>query len=83
VLFLDEVLMVPSSLITVAAEGECLTCGGFSLGKPVHHRNFEFITDYFRGLSLFPKRGQRRHHFRGLNSQRGFYPVAGHDRGLP
>jgi hypothetical protein len=57
VLFLDEVLMVPSSLITVAAEGERLTCGGFSLGKLVHHRNFEFITDYFRGLSLFPRRG--------------------------
>jgi hypothetical protein len=32
-------------------------CGGFSLGKTVHLVNFEFIADYFGGLSLFPRRG--------------------------
>jgi hypothetical protein len=24
-----------------------LTCGGFSLNKTIHLRNFEFIVDYF------------------------------------
>jgi hypothetical protein len=57
VLFLDEVLMVPSSSIAVAANCERLTCGGFSLGEPVCLRNFEFITNYFNGLSLSHKRG--------------------------
>jgi hypothetical protein len=37
--------MVPSSLITVAIDGECLTCGGFSIGKTVCLGSFEFITD--------------------------------------
>jgi hypothetical protein len=53
VLFLDEVRMVPSSSIAIASNGKCLTCGGFSLGEPVHLGSFEFITDYFGGLSLF------------------------------
>jgi hypothetical protein len=38
--------MVPSSAITIAADGECLTCGGFSLGETVYLGNFECITDY-------------------------------------
>jgi hypothetical protein len=46
--------MVPSSSIT---DGECLTCGGFSLDKPIHLGNFKFIADYFGGLSLSPWRG--------------------------
>jgi hypothetical protein len=46
--------MVPSSTITVAADGECLTCGGFSLSEIVHLGNFEFIVNYFGGLSLSP-----------------------------
>jgi hypothetical protein len=37
-----DVLMVPSSVLTVAANGERLSC--------------EFITDYFNGLSLSPRR---------------------------
>jgi hypothetical protein len=49
--------MVPSSVITIATDGECLTCDGFSLGKTIHLGNFEFITDYFSGLSLSPRRG--------------------------
>jgi hypothetical protein len=57
VLFLNEVLMVPSSSITVVANGERLMCGGFTLGEPVCLGNFECITDYFGGLSLSPKRG--------------------------
>jgi hypothetical protein len=49
--------MVPSSTITIAADGECLTCDGFSLGETVHLGNFEFIADYFSGLSLSPRWG--------------------------
>jgi hypothetical protein len=35
-----DVLMVPSTMITVTANGEHLTCGGFSLNEPVRLRNF-------------------------------------------
>jgi hypothetical protein len=49
--------MVPSSAITVIADNERLTCGGFSLSETVRLRNFEFIADYFGGLSLSPRRG--------------------------
>jgi hypothetical protein len=49
--------MVPSSTITVAADSECLMCGGFSLDKTVHLKSFGFITDYFSGLSLSSRRG--------------------------
>jgi hypothetical protein len=57
VLFLDEVLMVPLSSIVVVVDGERLTYGGFSLSEPVYCGDFEFITDYFCGLSLSPRRG--------------------------
>jgi hypothetical protein len=49
--------MVLSSAITIATDGEHLTCGGFSLSETVHLENFEFITDYFDGLSLSCGRG--------------------------
>jgi hypothetical protein len=49
--------MVPSFVLVVVADGEHLTCGGFSLGKTIHLGSFEFITDYFDGLSLSPRRG--------------------------
>jgi hypothetical protein len=49
--------MVPSSAITITIDSECLMCGGFSLGNNVHLGNFEFIADYFGGLSLSPRRG--------------------------
>jgi hypothetical protein len=52
-----EVPMVPSSVITIAADGEHLTCGGFSLGETVSLGSFKFIADYFSGLSLSPRRG--------------------------
>jgi hypothetical protein len=49
--------MVSSSAITITADNECLMCGGFSLGATVRLKNFEFITDYFDGLSLSTRRG--------------------------
>jgi hypothetical protein len=52
-----DVLMVPSSTITIAGDGEHLACGGFSLSETIHLGVFEFITDYFDGLRLSPKRG--------------------------
>jgi hypothetical protein len=51
--------MVPSSAITVSADGEHLTCGGFSLGETVHLGSFDFIADYFGGLNLSPRRATR------------------------
>jgi hypothetical protein len=47
--------MVPSSVLTLSINGECLTCGGLSLGVVVHLASFEFIADYFSGLSLSPR----------------------------
>jgi hypothetical protein len=52
-----DVLMVPSSSIAIIADGECLTCSGFSLGQPVRLGNFESIANYFDGLSQSPRRG--------------------------
>jgi hypothetical protein len=49
--------MVSSSATTITDNSERLTYGGFSLGETICLRNFEFITDYFSGLSLSPKRG--------------------------
>jgi hypothetical protein len=51
--------MVPSSSIAITADGEHLACGGFSLGKPVRLGNFEFIANYFDGLSLSPRGGNK------------------------
>jgi hypothetical protein len=42
--------MVPSSTITVAAGGECLSRDGVSLGKTIHFGSLEFIDDCFSGL---------------------------------
>jgi hypothetical protein len=52
-----DISMVPSSLVAIIADGECLGCSGFSLGEPIHLGIFEFITDYFDSLSLSPRRG--------------------------
>jgi hypothetical protein len=49
--------MLPSPSIAVAADGERLMCGGFSLDEHIRLGNFEFIADYFGGLSLSPRRG--------------------------
>jgi hypothetical protein len=48
--------MVPSSMLIVSIDVECLTCDGFSLGETVHLGSFEFITGYFNDLSLSPRR---------------------------
>jgi hypothetical protein len=55
-IFSMDVPMVPSFALTVATDGECLTCSGFSLSETIHLRTFEFIPDYFSGLSLSPRR---------------------------
>jgi hypothetical protein len=46
--------MVPSSALTISANGEHLMCGGFSLGETIHFGSLQFIADYFGGLSLPP-----------------------------
>jgi hypothetical protein len=63
-----DILMVPSYAFTITADGERLTCDGFSLGETVRLGNFESFANYFSGLSLSPRRGD--------------IPVVGHDRGL-
>jgi hypothetical protein len=40
-----DAMMVPLSVITIAADGEHLTCGDFSLSETIHLGSFEFITD--------------------------------------
>jgi hypothetical protein len=57
--------MVPSSVITIAADGEHLTCSGFSISEIICLGNFEFITNYFGGLSLSPRRGDSSTAFMG------------------
>jgi hypothetical protein len=57
--------MVPSSAIAIGGDGEHLTCDGFSLGETVHLGNFEFIADYFGGLSLSHRRGDEGTTFMG------------------
>jgi hypothetical protein len=49
--------MVLSSALAIASDAECLTYGGFSLGETIHLGSFEFITNYFGGMSLSPRRG--------------------------
>jgi hypothetical protein len=48
--------MVHSSALTISADGERLTCGGFSLDETILFGSIEFIVDCFGGLSLSPKR---------------------------
>jgi hypothetical protein len=47
--------MVPKSVLIVTANGERLSCGGFSLDETIHIGSFEFIANYFGGLSLSPR----------------------------
>jgi hypothetical protein len=77
-----DVLMVPSSAIVIAADGEHLTCSGFSLVETVCLGNFEFISDYLGSLSLSPGGTmQCRRRFHELNLHQGTYPTAGQDGG--
>jgi hypothetical protein len=50
-----DVSMVHSSAFAISVDGECLMCGGFSLGKTIHFGSLEFIIDYFDSLSLSSK----------------------------
>jgi hypothetical protein len=52
-----NILMVPSSVITITVDGERLTFDGFSIGKTIYLGSFEFIADYFGGMILSPRRG--------------------------
>jgi hypothetical protein len=58
--------MVLLSALAVAADGERLTCGGFSLGETVRLGSFEFIADDFGGFSLSPRRSNSVAAFMGL-----------------
>jgi hypothetical protein len=63
--FLLDIMMVASSTITVTTDDERLMCGGFSLDEAIHLRSFEFIMNYFSGLSLSPRRGDSSATFMG------------------
>jgi hypothetical protein len=51
-----NVLMVHSSALAISVDGEHLMCGGLSIDETVHLGSFEFIANYFSGLSLSPRR---------------------------
>jgi hypothetical protein len=51
-----DILMVPSSTITVAADAECLSSNGFYLGETIHFGSLKFITDCFGSLNLSPRK---------------------------
>jgi hypothetical protein len=72
--FLLDVLMVPSSAFAVAADGERLSCGGFSLGETIRFESLEFITDRFDGG------GWLRRHRQGLNPRWATILAAGPNR---
>jgi hypothetical protein len=66
--------MVPSSANIITAYGERLTCYGFSLGETVRLVKYEFIADYFGGLSLSPRRGDVDAIFMGSTRRRASTP---------
>jgi hypothetical protein len=51
--------MVPSSSIAITTDGERLVYGGFSPGEPDCLGDFVIIADYFGGLTLSPRRGNK------------------------
>jgi hypothetical protein len=57
-------------------------CGGFSLGETVRLGSFEFIADYFGGLSLSPRRSNSSVAFMGSTHNGSPSPMVEHDRGL-
>jgi hypothetical protein len=71
-----DVSMAPSSGIFITTDGERLTCGGFSLSETVHLGNFEFIADYFDGMSLSPRRDDEGATFIG-STRSGHLPRGG------
>jgi hypothetical protein len=75
--FLLDVLMVPSSALAVAADGERLSCGGFSLGETIRFESLEFITDRFDGLSPPPPWGTAQTPPSGAQPTVGHHPHCG------
>jgi hypothetical protein len=65
-----DVPMVHSSALAISADGECLTCSGFSLSKTVRFGSLEFIADCFGGLSLSPRRNDSGAAFMGSTHTR-------------
>jgi hypothetical protein len=49
--------MLPSSALAVIADGERLSCCGFSFDETIHFGSLEIIIDRFSGLSLSPPLG--------------------------
>jgi hypothetical protein len=51
-----DVPMVHSPMLAISVGGERRTCGFFFLGETICLGSFEFIADYFGGLSFSPRR---------------------------
>jgi hypothetical protein len=66
--------MVLSSSITITVDSKRLVCSGFSLGELICLVNFEFIADYFGGLSISPRRGNKGAIFVGPTHSRASTP---------
>jgi hypothetical protein len=47
-----DVLMVPSSVLTIVVDSERLSSDVFSFGETIHFGSLKFITDRFGGLSI-------------------------------
>jgi hypothetical protein len=47
-----DILMVPSSVLTVTADGERLSNDVFSFSETICFESLKFIVDHFGGLSL-------------------------------
>jgi hypothetical protein len=56
-LFLDDVLMVPSPMLSFITNDDNPTGVGPALGSTIHFGSMEFITDCLGYLSLSPRGG--------------------------
>jgi hypothetical protein len=61
-----NILIVHSSMLIVATDGERMTCGGFSLSETIYFGSLEFIADCFDSFSL-SQGEQLRRYIRGNN----------------
>jgi hypothetical protein len=67
-------MMVYSFALAVSTNGECMMCSGFSLSENIRLGSFEFIIDYFGGLSLSPRRSDSDTSFMGSTHSGPLYP---------